>query len=253
MDEPRGQRRQGRAPDADALRSRPRRTAAREAELPADVRAELTGAVGRQQGDKLAERMAAGVRAYERDRYGDAFRITKPLVQMVPESAAARELHGLVCYRLGRWREAIRHLDAARDLMGDDPSQLPVLMDCHRAQGHHRRVAYLWEELRAASPDADVLAEGRLVFASDLADQGKLDRAVSVLTTAGAGRNLRHPADRHIRQWYVLADLLERGGDVSGARRLFSLVAEADPELADARVRLAALGDQGRGGTRRRR
>ena len=70
------------------------------------------------------------------------------LVDQVPESAAARELHGLVCYRLGRWREAVRHLEAARTLSGGDPSQLPVLMDCHRAMGHHRRVEALWDELR---------------------------------------------------------------------------------------------------------
>lgn len=227
----------------------PARRAAEAAELPAEVRAELTDAVGAQRGAKLAERMAAATRAYERDRYQDAMRISKMLADQVPESAAVRELHGLVCYRLGRWREAIRHLEAARSLAGDDPSQLPVVMDCHRAQGHHRKVGELWETLRAASPDADVLAEGRLVLASDLADQGDLQGAVALLTDAGAGRSLRHPAERHVRQWYVLADLLERAGDLPRARELFARVVEADPELADATRRLAALG-RGRGRAR---
>lgn len=237
-------RRGNRAPSESPA---PRRTA--EPELPGDVRAELTGAVGAQRGAKLAERMAAAARAYERDRYQDAFRITKMLAEQVPESAAVRELHGLVCYRLGRWREAIRHLDAARTLAGDDPSQLPVVMDCHRALGHHRRVAELWEVLRAASPDADVLAEGRLVLASVLADRGELQEAVALLTSAGAARMLRHPAERHVRQWYVLGDLLERAGDLPRARELFARVVEADPELADAARRLAALG-RGRGRAR---
>jgi len=210
--------------------------------LPTDVVEELTGAVGRNRAGKVADRLAAAARAYERDRYPEALRITRELADQVPESAAARELHGLVCYRLGRWREAVKHLEAARKLTGGDPSQIPVLMDCHRAMGHHRRVEVLWTELRAASPSADVLVEGRLVLAEDLADVGKLDDAILVLATAGAARNLRNPGDRHLRQWYVLADLYERAGDVPRARELFARVASVDPELADAPARLLALG-----------
>lgn len=210
--------------------------------LPADIRAELTGAAGRARGAKLAERLAAAARAYARDRYLEAQRLTKSLVTEVPGSASARELHGLVSYRMGRYGDAVRHLEAARGLAGDDPSQLPVIMDCHRAMGHHRRVEALWEELRAASPDADVLAEGRLVLAAELADRGELDRATEMLVAAGAGRSLRHPAERHVRQWYVLADFAERAGNLPRARELFERVADADPELADARTRLAALG-----------
>jgi len=222
---------------------RPSRTSQRADEvLPTDVVEELAGAVGRAKAGRVADRLAAAARAYERDRYPEAMRITRPLADEVPESAAARELHGLVCYRLGRWREAVRHLEASRALSGGDPSQLPVLMDCHRAMGHHRRVEALWEELRASSPSADVLVEGRLVLAEDLAETGKLDDAILVLATAGGARNLRNPGDRHLRQWYVLADLYERAGDVPRARELFARVMAVDPELADTAQRLAALG-----------
>jgi tetratricopeptide (TPR) repeat protein len=207
---------------------------------------ELAEAVGRDHATKLSERMAAAARAYERDRYTEAFRITKQLVEQVPESAAARELHGLVCYRLGRWTQAIGHLEAARRLDGDDTNQLPVMMDCHRALHRHRRVAALWEELRASSPSPDILAEGRMVLASDLADQRKLNAAVEVLASAGAARNLRHPSDRHLRQWYVLADLYERAGDAAHARELFGRVAASDPDLADAADRYASLGRRAR-------
>ena len=210
--------------------------------LPTDVVDEITGAVGRSKAGKIADRLAAAARAYERDRYPEALRITRDLVDQVPESAAARELHGLICYRLGRWREAVRHLDAARKLSGGDPSQVPVLMDCHRAMGHHRRVEALWKDLRASSPSADVLVEGRLVLAEDLAEVGKLDEAILVLATAGGARNLRNPGDRHLRQWYVLADLYERAGNVPLARELFARVASVDPELADVTERLLALG-----------
>lgn len=210
--------------------------------MPSEVAAELTAAVGRQRGTHLARRMTAAMGAYERDRYQDAWRISKTVVDEVPESAAAHELHGLIAYRLGNWRNAIRHLEKAMSLAGDDTSQVPILMDCHRALGHHRRVEELWTKLRESSPDADVLAEGRLVLASDLADRGQLAEALSLLQAAGAARRFRHPAPRHVRQWYVLADLLERAGDLPRARELFARVAEADPDLADAPDRFAALG-----------
>jgi tetratricopeptide (TPR) repeat protein len=210
--------------------------------LPSDVVDELAGAVGRSRAQTLARRMAAAARAYERDRYLEAMRITRVLADEVPESAAARELHGLVCYRSGRWRDAVKHLQAARSLTADDPSQIPVLMDCERAMGHRRRVEALWEELRSSSPPADVLVEGRLVLAADLAERGRLEEAITLLATAGGARNLRRPGDRHIRQWYVLADLYERAGDVPRARELFARVVTFDPEVADAADRLAALG-----------
>ena len=139
---------------------------------------------GAGQGGKGGRPAGARRRApIERDRYPEALRITRDLVDEVPESAAARELHGLVCYRLGRWREAVKHLEAARTLSGGDPSQVPVLMDCHRAMGHHRRVEVLWNELRVASPSADVLVEGRLVLAENLAETGQARRG--------------HPGARH--------------------------------------------------------
>jgi tetratricopeptide (TPR) repeat protein len=244
---PGGGRRRARpgAPGAVARAGRASRrpgTGDGETSLPHEIREELTGAAGRVRGAKLAERLAAAARAYARDRYLEAQRLTKSLVTEVPGSASARELHGLVSYRMGRYREAVRHLEAARALADDDPSQLPVIMDCHRAMGHHRRVEELWQELRAASPEADVLAEGRLVLAAELADRGQLERATELLVAAGAARNLRHPAERHVRQWYVLADLAERAGNLALARQLFERVVATDPDVADAPARLAALG-----------
>jgi tetratricopeptide (TPR) repeat protein len=203
---------------------------------------ELTIAVGRERARGLAEKMGHAARAYSGDRYLEALRITRSLVGRAPGSAAVLELHGLTCYRLGRWREAVTHLETARNLAREDPSQLPVIMDCRRALGQHRRVEQLWEELRSSSPPSDVLCEGRLVLAAQRADRGELDSAIALLASARAGRNLRRPAARHLRQWYVLADLYERAGDLSHARELFSRVARADPELADVQQRLADLG-----------
>lgn len=143
---------------------------------------------------------------------------------------------------MGRWRDAIRHLTASYELSGGDPSQLPVLMDCHRALGHHRKVGELWDELRHVSPAAEVLVEGRLVLAADMAERGRLSEAIETLTAAGAQKRLRHPQDRHLRQWYLLADLYERSGDIPRARELFGRVWQADPELADVAERMSDIG-----------
>jgi tetratricopeptide (TPR) repeat protein len=210
--------------------------------LPEEVVTEIAGAAGRERAGRVSDRLAAAAAAYRRDRYPEALRITTALLNEIPDSASARELHGLVCYRMGRWRQAISQLDQVRTLDGDDPSQIPVLMDCHRALGHHRRVRELWEELRAASPPADVLAEGRLVLAADMAERDEVAGAIQLLVEAGVARDLRRPLDRHIRQWYVLADLSERVGDLPRARELFARAAAADPDLADAAERAAALG-----------
>jgi tetratricopeptide (TPR) repeat protein len=210
--------------------------------LPPEIRAEVQRFVGRPTANDLLRRLERATVAYKRDRYEEAYRTTKALAALVPESPSVRELHGLVCYRLGRWTEAARHLEAARELGGGDPSQIPVIMDCRRALSQHRKVEALFDELRASSPAADVLSEGRLVLAGQRADRGDIDGAIELLVTSGAGRNLRHPRERHLRQWYVLADLYERAGDLPRARELFARVAEADPALADAPRRMAELG-----------
>jgi hypothetical protein len=52
---------------------------------------------------------------------------------------------------------------------------------------------------------------------------------------------VRRPQERQLRQWYALADLYERAGDVLRARDLFSRISAADPEAFDVRSRLRAL------------
>jgi len=98
-----------------------------------------------------------------------------------------------------------------------------------------------------------VLAEARMVAAGMLADRGNLDGAISLLVGAGAARRLRNPSDRHIRQWYALADLYERAGEVPKARDLFQRILTAAPDAYDVADRLAALGTVGRLRKRRAR
>jgi tetratricopeptide (TPR) repeat protein len=166
-------------------------------------------------------------------------------VAETPSVAAVQELTGLAAYRSGKYREAARHLQIFGE-MTDATNHLPELMDCQRALRKPNNVAELWTELRQSSPDPDVLAEGRIVAASSLAETGDLNGAISMLATAGASKNLRNPAERHLRQWYVLADFYERAGDIPRAREYFERVGRSDPEAYDVTERLRNLGPERR-------
>ena len=132
----------------------------------------------------------------------------------------------------------MRELRAFHELTGSF-DQHPVISDCERALGRDKAVVATWDDLRRAGVDREVLVEGRLVMAGMLADRGDLEGAIALL--APAGKSLRHPDTCHLRQWYALADLYERAGDLPRARELFGRVASFSPELFDAPDRLAAL------------
>jgi tetratricopeptide (TPR) repeat protein len=205
-----------------------------------EIRSAASAATARHR-DVLVQKVEDAAEAYERNRYAEAVRLGKPVTDEVPQVAAVRELVGLAAYRAGRWREAVRQLDAYGELTGE-VDYVPLVMDCHRALGRPRKVADLFTDLRQQSPSADTLSEARLVAAGSLADQGDLAGAISLLTGAGAAKTLRNPADRHLRQWFALADLYERAGDVPRARELYLRVQQVDRDAYGVRDRLDALG-----------
>ena len=149
-----------------------------------------------------------------------------------------RELYGLVLYRTGQWSAAAKQLEAFRTMTGSF-DQYPVLADCYRALGRYDQALAIWEELREASPSGDLVAEGRIVAAGTRADQGDLEGAIGLLERSL--RKVKAPKERHLRQWYALADLYERAGDVPRARDLFNRVASFDGDAFDVRARLRAL------------
>ena len=199
---------------------------------------ELGKLAGRNANRALGTLMAAAD-AFAHDREREALRILRPLREQLPDSPSVRELTGLAQYRLGNYAAAAKELEAYADL-SDAVDQNPVLMDCYRAQHRWRKVEDLWEELAAVSPNAELVTEGRIVYAGALADQGRLSDALALLRKRA--ERVKKPAAHHLRLWYALADLEERAGNLARARELFHEVRRADPAFADVAERLAALG-----------
>jgi tetratricopeptide (TPR) repeat protein len=201
--------------------------------------AELAELVGSKRAATLAPRLAAAADAFADERYPEARQILQPLGKEVPGSPTVRELLGLTYYRLGRWQQAARELEAFRDLTGGSTEQHPVLADCYRAQRRYDRADELWSELREASPSGELVTEGRIVAAGALADRGRLDEAIELLERGW--RLPKAPRDHHLRRAYALADLYERAGDLPRARETFGWVLRHDRSFADAAERAAGL------------
>lgn len=215
-----------------AAKDRPRRTA------PADVAQDIGAKVPRAEAAKVEQRLMEAAKAFERERYKEADRVLKSLVDEAPDVPAVRELYGLNLYRLGRWREAAKQLEAFRQLTGS-VEQHPVLADCYRALGRHTKADKLWGELRTADAPGELVTEGRIVAGGSLADRGDLGGAIRVLEKGPV--QVKRPKAHHVRLWYALADLYERAGDTPKARELFGRVVANEPDFADAAERLAAL------------
>jgi len=188
---------------------------------------------------RYMERLAAATEALERDRYRDALRMVSSVLKNLPNVGAAHEVAGISYYRLGEWRRAIAELEQAR-VLHPTPEQLPILADCFRALRRYREVEEMWREIRESSPAPAVMAEGRIVAAGALADQGDLAGALKLLLrVADAPKKIR---DYHLKQWYVIADLYDRSGDIPRARNFFKRIAAVDSRYADVHDRLATLG-----------
>lgn len=217
-----------------------RRPAERADKLPDPVALELARALPPSKTAKTAKRLVDASKAFQDDRHQDTLRILRPLLSESPDIPTVRELAGLALYRQGKWAKAAEQLEAFRALTRSE-EQNPVLADCYRALGRHKKVDELWAELRAASPGIGLLTEGRIVAAGSLADRGEITAAI-VLLSRGPLTPRRSAEDHHVRLWYALADLYERSGDAPRARELFRRVAGVEPDLADTAERLASLG-----------
>ena len=191
--------------------------------------------------DRAIERLARSLHAFEAHRYSEARKLIMPLLSQVIGIAVVHEVAGLSMYRLGRWQDAADQLEIARGLKPAEVVNHPVLADCYRALRRYEKVTELWESMKLMSPQPGLLAEGRIVAAGALADQGELQAAVRMMTH---GTSDPHKVqEHHLREWYVLADLYDRAGDVASARRLFVKIQSSEPKFADVADRLNTLGE----------
>jgi tetratricopeptide (TPR) repeat protein len=210
---------------------------------PGQLDPEVVSTVEREAGSQRAgrynERLTSAAEALGRGRYDDARRMVAPVLRDLPNVAMAHEIAGLAFYSTGQWRKAVAELEMAREL-DHSVRHHAVLADCYRALRRYDAVSELWDDLKSASPEPALMAEGRIVAAGALADQGDLTGALAILDRAReVPKKVR---EHHLRQWYVIADLFDRSGDVVQARRFFGLVAQHDGEFADVVQRLANLG-----------
>lgn len=207
--------------------------------LDPEVVATVEREAGSHRAGRYSERLTSAAEALARGRFDDARRMVAPVLRDLPNVPMAHEIAGLAFYSTGQWRKAVAELELAREL-DHSVRHHAVLADSYRALKRYDMVTELWNDLKGASPEPSLMAEGRIVAASALADQGDLPGALQVLEKAReVPKKVR---DHHVRQWYVVADLYDRSGDVVQARRFFGLVAQHDAEFADVMQRLANLG-----------
>ncbi|NNN21121.1 MAG: tetratricopeptide repeat protein [Acidimicrobiales bacterium] len=186
----------------------------------------------------VTAKMKVAAVAYEKDRYGDATKILNEILKINSENLDAIELLGLCHYRQGNWAQAIDVLEEFTKKSGS-LNQLPVVADCFRGLGYINQVRRIYKRLASSRASKEVIAEGRIIMASALGDQERYPQAIEIFNKVP--KNSKSPTESLLRQWYVLADLYEKSGDIPRARDLFAKIANYDPELADVAERAVAL------------
>jgi tetratricopeptide (TPR) repeat protein len=229
----------GEAAGAAARAASPRRRPPARRLDPAVVAAVTAETGDRRRSERVAQRLAAAEQALQADRLDEARRLIVPLLREVPGVAAVHEVAGLVNYRLGRWRDAVRELEAAQALH-PRVDLLPVLADSYRALKRWSDVERIWASVREISPAHEVLAEARIVAAGAQADRG--DLAAALRTMGKVPARPRRVRPHHLRLWYVLGDLHDRAGNPLEAAHWFERVADEEPDFVDVGSRLRALG-----------
>ncbi|MEM9747145.1 MAG: tetratricopeptide repeat protein [Actinomycetota bacterium] len=207
--------------------------------LDPEISEQLVDSLGRQRGQRLSERLAQASEALDRERFDEARRLSAAVVKEAPAVAAAQEVLGLSSYRLGRYKQAVAALQEAQSLH-PDPALLPVVADSYRALRRWSAVERVWDDIKSASPPHEVMAEGRIVMAGAIADQGDVRGAIDLLESAQ--KKPKRVRDHHLREWYVLGDLYDRLGDAITARRWFRMIQEHEADYVDVGDRLRSLG-----------
>jgi tetratricopeptide (TPR) repeat protein len=168
---------------------------------------------------------------FQQERFPEARKKLAPLVRTVPNVSEVQELHGLICYRINDYETAAFSLEQFRSL-AQSTERHPILMDCYRSEKRWADVKFLWDELAEVSPDAETVAEGKIIYANSFADQGNYPKAINILEKGW--RTPTRPQEHHLRKAYALADLYDRAGMPVKARELFSWITSKSGSYLDA-------------------
>jgi len=190
-------------------------------------------------------KQAAAVASFEsarellqKGRDGAAAQAAEEAKRLAPRSVAVRELLGVALYRAGRYRDALRELQAYRRISGRlDENHL--IADSYRGLGMPEKAVPVAREAVGAKLPDETRAEAAIVGAAALADLSRFEEALSLLHRFPPQRNVGRPWE--LRLWYVTGDVLDRAGRRAEAAEEFRRVVRYDADAFDAAERLASL------------
>src|SRR5437867_8240475 len=149
--------------------------------VPRGVAEEIRRAARTGQADRALRAFQRAVGLLERDRDAAAVSAASEAKELAGRSGAVREVLGMALYRSGRYREALRELQAYRRMTGR-VDQNHLIADSHRALGQpEKAVDAARETLRQRTLPPEVRAEAAVVGAGALADLGRFPEAVAML------------------------------------------------------------------------
>jgi tetratricopeptide repeat protein len=190
------------------------------------------------QGDRALRAFEQAVSLLERGREDAAVRAALEAKELAGRSGAVREVLGIALYGAGRYRDALRELQAYRRLTGR-VDQNHLIADSQRALGHpERAVEPAREALRARISD-EARAEAAVVAAAALSDLGRPTEAMAILNAFPTDSRKARAFD--LRVWYAAGDILSRAGREEEAAVYFRKIVRHDPAAFDAAERLESL------------
>lgn len=203
-------------------------------ELDKELREELRG-LSKETADRVAQHLVAAYLLEDGD--SDLSQAHARFAARIGgRVGGVRETYGILAYRAGDYRTAVRELRTSLRITGRT-DVLPLIADSERGMGRPERALDLAASEDAAALGVDAAIELMIVVAGAYSDTGDVETALRTLEVPA----LRHKVDGRwqVRLWVAYADLLDRAERSEEAKRWLTLAADADSEgLTDAAERL---------------
>ncbi len=195
-------------------------------QLPRWIRDEITRSTPKERRDAAIRELENGVEAFAADRYKPAAAALRKAKAASSRSATIRELLGLSAYHIGNWDEGLKELRAFRRMSGET-DQMPIEMDCLRALGRSKDVGKTYDLFHELGGGRDTDNEARVVYASHLIDEGRVEEAWKVINA----RLVANPPESLVRRWAVAARVAHAAGDDAAASKFLAAIRDHDAEL----------------------